>query len=66
MSKSEERRHRAQAETQDVKPEQPYSFPTIGDAGITVMASSQEEAVAKAMKIKESLEGQKPLEKPEE
>jgi hypothetical protein len=39
---------------QDNTPEQPYTFPTIGD-GITVMARTQEEANEKAAEIKQNL-----------
>lgn len=41
-------------DTKQSLPKTPYTFPTIGD-GITVMASSQEEANEKAAAIKENL-----------
>ena len=57
---------KVKVETQDAPRETqqifPFSFPTIAN-GITVMASSQEEANEKAKKIRESLEKTELLEK---
>ena len=36
-----------------------YSFPTIGDGGVVIQASSQEEANAAAAKLKADMEEQK-------
>lgn len=50
-SKSEERRHKAQTETQDMRPEQDYNFPSIGLSGVTIRATSMKEAQEKAKKL---------------
>lgn len=44
-------------ETKQSLPEQPFTFPTIGD-GVTIMASSQEEANEKAAKLRKDIEQQ--------
>lgn len=44
-------------ETKQSLPEQPFTFPTIGD-GVTIMATSQEEANAKAEKLRKDIEQQ--------
>lgn len=50
-SKSEERRHKAQTETQDMQPEQDFNFPSIGLSGVTIRARSMKEAQEKAKKL---------------
>lgn len=66
-SKSEERRHRAQTETQDMQPERDFNFPSIGLTGVTIRARSMKEAQEKAAKLQADMaKNEKVVEKQEE
>jgi hypothetical protein len=65
-SKSEERRHKAQTETQDMQPEQDFNFPSVGLTGVTIRAKDRAEAEEKLKKLQADIAKGEKAEKPSE